>query len=106
MVEPLAEQPELLTVEEAAEVLRIGRSLAYQLAGRWLDSGGKVGLPVIKVGRCFRVPKHLLAEIVRGERLLMPSETPAPEPTGRTPKLKRRRASTDQLRLIDPDADQ
>lgn len=105
MVAPLAEQPELLTVEEAAEVLRIGRSLAYQLAGSWFDSGGTFGLPVIKVGRCFRVPRHLLAEIVRGERLLMPSETPAPEPTS-PPKRKRRRAITDQLRLIDPGADQ
>jgi hypothetical protein len=35
--------PAMLTVEEAARVLRIGRSLAYQLATRYLDSGSGTG---------------------------------------------------------------
>ena len=45
--EPLEEAPEapLLTIEEAARVLRIGRSLAYQLANEYLDTGGVAGMP-------------------------------------------------------------
>ncbi len=50
----LADMPEVLTIEEAAAVLRIGRSAAYAAA----RSGG--ALPTIKVGRCLRVPRHQL----------------------------------------------
>ena len=37
--------PDLLTVEEAAEVLRIGRTLAYQLAQTSLETNGAEGIP-------------------------------------------------------------
>ena len=53
----------LLTVEEAASVLRIGRSLAYQLAAEYLATGGTVGMPVIRVGGCLRVPRWALLEL-------------------------------------------
>jgi excisionase family DNA binding protein len=49
MTEPLA----VLTIEEAAELLRIGRSAAYEAARR-----GQ--LPVIRLGRSLRVPRHQL----------------------------------------------
>jgi len=51
-----AEVPDLLTVEEAARVLRIGRTAAYQQAHLWLDTG-RQGLPVMRVGGCLRVPR-------------------------------------------------
>jgi len=53
----------LLTVEEAAAVLRIGRSLAYQLAREYDATGGVSGLPVIRLGGCLRVPRWALLEL-------------------------------------------
>ena len=57
--------PELLTIREAAVVLRIGRTTAYTLAGRYLRGGE--GLPVIRVGRSLRVPRELLRRFIDGE---------------------------------------
>ena len=48
--------PVFLRVEEAASILRISRSSAYELAHRWLATGGRTGLPVIRLGRSLRVP--------------------------------------------------
>jgi hypothetical protein len=42
-------EPQLLTLGEAAAVLRIGRSLGYQLAHEYLNSGGTSGLPVVRL---------------------------------------------------------
>ena len=53
----------LLTVDEAAGVLRIGRSLAYQLAREYDATGGASGLPVIRLGGCLRVPRWALLEL-------------------------------------------
>jgi excisionase family DNA binding protein len=60
----LNEYPELMTVEEAAEYLRVSRALAYQLARQYRISGGTAGLPVLELGRCLRVPRSQLAEVV------------------------------------------
>lgn len=49
--------PEVLTIEEAADVLRISRNSAYALAKLWRESGGQEGLPVIELGRNLRVPR-------------------------------------------------
>ena len=53
----------VLTIEEAAVVLRIGRSLAYQLASAYEATGGVAGLPVIRLGGCLRVPRWALLEL-------------------------------------------
>jgi hypothetical protein len=60
----LDEYPLLLTVEEAAGVLRIGRSLAYELARLYESSDGRDGLPVLRVGALMRVPRWALAELI------------------------------------------
>ena len=60
----------LLTVEEAAGVLRIGRSLAYRMTREYLVSGGTAGLPVIRVGACLRVPRWALVELVSTGRVV------------------------------------
>jgi hypothetical protein len=60
----------LLTLEEAARVLRIGRSLSYQLAGEYLASGGLSGLPVIRIGGCLRLPRWALIELALTGRVV------------------------------------
>jgi len=61
------DQPEVLTVEEAAAVLRIGRGAAYALARRYRTTGGKEGLPVIELGRNLRVPRVGLVRLLNGD---------------------------------------
>jgi excisionase family DNA binding protein len=71
--------PEFLTVEEAAAVLRIGRTAAYELARRYRVTGGTEGLPVIVLGRLLRVPRAEL-EAWAGGALSAPDE-PTREPS-------------------------
>ena len=59
--------PDVLTVDEAAAVLRIGRGAAYALARRWRASGGTEGLPVIELGRTLRVPRRELDRMLQLE---------------------------------------
>jgi excisionase family DNA binding protein len=59
----LDELPVFLTVDEAAAVLRIGRTSAYGLCNQWFASGGQSGLPCVKVGRQLRVPRAALARM-------------------------------------------
>ncbi|MGH2625628.1 MAG: helix-turn-helix domain-containing protein [Anaerolineales bacterium] len=55
--------PDLLTVEEAAVLLRVGRNQAYRLAREWRATGGQSGIPVIELSpHTFRVPLHALEE--------------------------------------------
>ncbi len=61
--------PALLTVEEAAGLLRIGRTKAYAMAQEWRDTGGKSGLPVVDLGHVLRVPLHQLEAMVGGPLL-------------------------------------
>lgn len=57
-------EPEVLTVEEAAGVLRISRNAAYALAREWRATGGRTGLPCIELGRCLRVPAAALRQML------------------------------------------
>jgi hypothetical protein len=54
--------PDFLTVDEAARILRIGRTAAYELARRWPATDGREGLPVRKVGKQLRVPLTLFEQ--------------------------------------------
>ena len=62
--------PALMTVAEAADFLRIGRTLAYQLAQEYLASGGTSGLPVLRFGTCLRVPRWALIELATTGRVV------------------------------------
>ncbi len=83
MTQPMNEQPAaqplMLTVEEAARLLRIGRSLAYQLAARYLATGGHEGIPVVRLGGVLRVPTATLLELTQTGT---PASTNQPDPGG------------------------
>jgi hypothetical protein len=51
----------LLTVEEAARVLRIGRTKAYALTREYRQTGGRSGLAVVDFGDVLRVPASRIA---------------------------------------------
>ncbi len=64
-----------MTVAEAAAELRIGRSKAYELARQYLATGGREGLPVIRVGAaCLRVPRWALLVLVHTGRVVSLTE--------------------------------
>lgn len=52
-------EPLVYTIEEAAGLLRIGRTAAYELARR-----GE--LPAVRLGRSLRVPRHALEQLLNG----------------------------------------
>lgn len=54
---------DVLTVEEAAMVLRISRGAAYDAARRWRATRAD-GLPVIQIGRRLLVPRSALAMVL------------------------------------------
>lgn len=60
---------EVLTIDEAAAILRISRNAAYAAARQWRASGGERGLPCIELGRTLRVPRadldRLLGNVIR-----------------------------------------
>jgi len=60
----LDDLPAVLTVEEAAAVLRISRGAAYQLARQYRCTGGREGLPVVTLGRTLRVPRAGLLRLL------------------------------------------
>lgn len=73
--------PDLLTVEEAARILWIGRTKTYELARRWLKTGGAEGLPAVRVGHQLRVRRCGVEELIGG-----PITWPIPdEPVDETP---------------------
>ena len=73
----------LLTVTEAASVLRIGRSLAYELAREYLRTGGESGMPVLRLGRsCLRVPRWALQELAATGRVVRLCEQAGEGPFG------------------------
>ncbi len=54
----------MLTVEEAARFMRIGRTKAYAMAREWRDSGGCSGLPTVDLGHVLRVPRWRLERML------------------------------------------
>lgn len=72
--------PAFLTVEEAAEILRIGRTTAYALTREWRRTRGKSGLAVVKVGHKLRVPLRHLEKLAGGNLTAAQAAVPSQEP--------------------------
>lgn len=71
--------PDFLTLDEAAAVLRVGRSTAYREANAFERSGGRTGIPVVRYGKQFRVPRCRLEEQLGGP-ITWPLPTPPVSP--------------------------
>lgn len=71
-VTSLESLPLVLTVEEAACVLRISRAAGYEQARLWRETGGRDGLAVMVVGRSLRVPRWAIEDKLR-------CQSPGPE---------------------------
>ncbi len=74
VLSPVDQHPPLLTIDEAAEMLRIGRSLAYVLARQYEASDGREGMPVLRFGSCIRVPRWALVELLTTGRVVRLSD--------------------------------
>ena len=72
--------PDFLTISEAAQVLRIGRTAAYALAARFEATDGVDGLPVVRNGKQLRVPTRRLEELAGSSLVTTPrDEAPTEE---------------------------
>lgn len=71
--------PDCLTIEEAARVLRMSRTTAYEQARVYRATDGKAGLPNFGVGGCFRVPTAALERMLGRPvtRVPLPKRSPA-----------------------------
>ena len=78
----MSELPLVYTVEEAAELLGIGRTAAYQAA----RLGGD--LPTVRIGRAIRVPRHQLEALLGLENGEGPAED-RPSRETKTPEERR-----------------
>jgi len=79
-----AARREFLTVEQAAAICGIGRTVAYELARRAADHG-EGELPAIRLGKQLRVPRRKLEALIGGP-ITLPTDPPA-APTDSTPSL-------------------
>jgi len=124
--------PAVLTIEEAAALLRIGRTKAYAMSREWRSTQGRSGLPVIDFSGVLRVPRAALETMIgvpvgslgapapgpaeeppvglssQDETVASPPEgdTVAPIPIERSggPARRRRGAGSGQLGLFGPPA--
>ena len=60
----MCDLPELMTVEEAARYLGIGRTKAYAMARQWRSSGGRLGLPTVEIGSALRISRPRLEQLI------------------------------------------
>ncbi len=84
----MSEQPpDLLTIEEAARVLRIGRTKAYAMSQEWRVTNGASGIKVCELGGQLRVPKAWLEEQLGAPVLFVPSPPGRAKRNGHAPPV-------------------
>lgn len=59
-------EPIFMGVDDAARLLGISRSLAYDMANRWIVSGGEDGLPALRLGRRILINRAALERWATG----------------------------------------
>jgi hypothetical protein len=100
--------PDFLTIEDAADVLRLGRVTAYRLAGRYRANPGPNLLPNERYGKHLRVPRYKLEDQLGGPLTWPPvrydpadtntvTPTAAPEPPQRSARRRATRNEQTQL---------
>jgi excisionase family DNA binding protein len=52
-----------LRVREAAVILGISNSAAYELANAWLATDGRTGLPAMRTGRRILIPRAAIDQL-------------------------------------------
>ncbi len=62
----MAELPDFLTVREVAAIFRISPTTAYKEVQRFLDTGGREGIPVLLIGGQKRIPRQKLEPLAGG----------------------------------------
>ena len=74
--------PDFLTVEEAAAVLRIGRTSAYRQARKYIATNGAEGLCADRFGKQIRIPRCGLEQRLGGPITwpIFTDETPVASP--------------------------
>ena len=96
--------PDFLTVEEAAAVLRIGRTVAYREARKFLATNGADGLCADRVGKQIRIPRCHLEQRLGGPITwpIFTDDTPAaPTVASITPTPSTKRATRRGTRPAD-----
>lgn len=109
--------PILLTVEEAGELLRIGRTKAYAMTREWRETQGRSGLPVVDLGNVLRVPRRAIEDLIGADltNASLPGGTNGAKPTEVSPQTsvntptrstrRPRNRNTDQLDLFEPNTE-
>ncbi len=54
----------VLTIDVAATIQRISRNASSTLSRKWRATGGRVGLPCIGIGRCIRVLRSAIRQLL------------------------------------------
>lgn len=91
--------PDFLTVEEAARILRIGRTAAYLAAKRFRETDGAEGLPVVAIRGSLRVPRRKLEQFAGGPVGLASPPIDAAASSPQSTSMRRTRRDVDQARL-------
>lgn len=87
--------PPMLTVEEAARLIRVGRTKAYAMTREWRATNGRSGLPVVDFGDVLRVPTAQLEALI-GAPLESRPQQPTPSKDTAPPPSKAKAATADR----------